>query len=80
MKTWLDLFFSFIYIIDVIVKLLVTSFRNYWMSGANRFDFVVSVALFLALRSDHLVQRRKTPQFLDQELCFLSLDPSQMLS
>jgi len=45
---WLDVFFSFIYMVDVIIKLLVISWSSYWSHAANRFDFVVSIALFLA--------------------------------
>jgi len=39
-------FFSMIYLVEVVLKLSVSSFQNYWFHGENRFDFVVSVLLF----------------------------------
>jgi len=42
-----ELFFSGIYMLEVACKLLVYSWPNYWASGENKFDFVVSVTLFL---------------------------------
>jgi len=44
METILSVF----YVVDVLLRLSVTSFGTYWAVPGNRFDFVVSWALFLA--------------------------------
>eukprot|EP00928_Gymnodinium_smaydae_P090654 TRINITY_DN7441_c0_g2_i3.p1 TRINITY_DN7441_c0_g2~~TRINITY_DN7441_c0_g2_i3.p1 ORF type:complete len:616 (-),score=172.10 TRINITY_DN7441_c0_g2_i3:1522-3177(-) len=45
---FLETFFSVIYVVDVILRLMVMSFGEYWSHGENRFDFVVSWVLFFA--------------------------------
>mmetsp|Transcript_45898 Transcript_45898/g.106710 ORF Transcript_45898/g.106710 Transcript_45898/m.106710 type:complete len:742 (-) Transcript_45898:164-2389(-) len=44
----IDLFFSFIYLFEVGMKLCRWSFAEYWTSTDNRFDFVTSVILAVA--------------------------------
>jgi two pore calcium channel protein len=44
----LEMFFSCIYIVEVVMKLTVTSFGTYWSNAANRFEFLVSWLLFFA--------------------------------
>jgi len=47
---WFDpanLFFSSVYMIDVLLKLLVYSFANYWASPENKFDLGSSITLFV---------------------------------
>eukprot|EP00971_Amphidinium_carterae_P066189 1311019-Amphidinium_carterae.1 len=44
----LDCFFSFIYLLEVAVKLLIWSWEEYWADIPNRFDFATSVTLALA--------------------------------
>jgi len=43
----LETFFATIYVVDVLLKLSVMSFPNYWGLNSNRFDFVMSILLFL---------------------------------
>eukprot|EP00403_Amphidinium_massartii_P037698 CAMPEP_0178440972 /NCGR_PEP_ID=MMETSP0689_2-20121128/37178_1 /TAXON_ID=160604 /ORGANISM="Amphidinium massartii, Strain CS-259" /LENGTH=748 /DNA_ID=CAMNT_0020064011 /DNA_START=61 /DNA_END=2304 /DNA_ORIENTATION=- len=44
----IDLFFSFVYLFEVAVKLCRWSFDEYWTSYDNRFDFVTSIILAVA--------------------------------
>jgi len=44
----METFFSMIYVVDVLLRLMVMSFSRYWAHGDNRFDFIVSWVLFLA--------------------------------
>mmetsp|Transcript_132106 Transcript_132106/g.423202 ORF Transcript_132106/g.423202 Transcript_132106/m.423202 type:complete len:420 (+) Transcript_132106:596-1855(+) len=39
---------SLIYVVDVLLRLSVTSWGTYWSSGGNQFDFIISWTLFLA--------------------------------
>lgn len=40
-----DVVFAFIYLAEVVMKLSVVSFEEYWQEMANRFDFVSSILL-----------------------------------
>jgi len=42
----LEIFFSMIYMVEILLKLSVSSFQSYWFSGDNRFDLIVGVSLF----------------------------------
>lgn len=42
---YIDLFFSFGYVFEVLVKLSWWSFEEYWMSIDNRFDFITTIIL-----------------------------------
>lgn len=44
---YIEFFFSVIYMVEVVLKLLVTSFQHYWHLTSNRFDFFVSWVLFV---------------------------------
>jgi len=47
--SWIFLFeqfFSMIYMLEILLKLSVSSFRSYWFHGENKFDFCVGVLLF----------------------------------
>mmetsp|Transcript_99541 Transcript_99541/g.172793 ORF Transcript_99541/g.172793 Transcript_99541/m.172793 type:complete len:948 (+) Transcript_99541:27-2870(+) len=44
---YIEFFFSVIYMVEVVMKLLVESFQYYWSKMSNRFDFFVSWVLFL---------------------------------
>lgn len=41
----IDLFFSFVYLLDVFVKLLIWSWQEYWFFTDNRFDFATTLIL-----------------------------------
>jgi len=58
----LDSFFSFVYLLEVAVKLLVWSWGEYWASMDNRFDFVTSAILGGA--GVALLRSRLTPDTL----------------
>lgn len=55
----IDLFFSFVYILEVVMKLCIWSWQEYWTSYDNRFDFISTAALassgtlFLTKHIDH---------------------------
>jgi len=42
-----EIVFSMIYVIEILLKLSVCSFRSYWFSGGNKFDFSVGWLLFI---------------------------------
>lgn len=42
----LEIFFTFVYVFEVGVKLAVRSFSSYWATGANKFDFFTTWLLF----------------------------------
>ena len=42
---FVDLFFSFIYVLEAVLKLCHWSFAEYWYYGDNRFDLITSVLL-----------------------------------
>mmetsp|Transcript_60142 Transcript_60142/g.111529 ORF Transcript_60142/g.111529 Transcript_60142/m.111529 type:complete len:779 (+) Transcript_60142:60-2396(+) len=44
----LDCFFSFIYLLEVGVKLLIWSWEEYWVHMTNRFDFITSIVLAIS--------------------------------
>ncbi|CAM6101096.1 unnamed protein product [Calypogeia fissa] len=43
-KVWqeVELSFGWIYLVELVLKVLVYGFNNYWRSGANRFDFFIT--------------------------------------
>lgn len=43
----LELIFSVVYLLEVVVKLCVKSWREYWSTAANQFDFFTTVLLIL---------------------------------
>lgn len=43
--TYVDLFFSFVYVLEAFLKLCHWSFAEYWYHGDNRFDFIASMVL-----------------------------------
>jgi len=42
---WLELAFSFIYLVEVGAKLAVVSFKEYWSCSSNQFDFLSTMLL-----------------------------------
>jgi hypothetical protein len=55
-----ELTFAAFYMVDVLLKLSVISFRSYWATSGSRFDFLTSIILFVAscLSSCGVIQRR----------------------
>jgi len=43
----LGLFFASVYVVDVVIKLMVQSFHQYWAKRENKFDLVTSLVLFV---------------------------------
>jgi len=59
-----NLFFTVVFIIEAILKIIGLSFKGYWISSWNKFDFFVVIASILDIVIDLILQGQGSFSFL----------------